>query len=88
MSLLAKFCAEKKKDKIKFNGTIVDLQVTNLFLNMCEKDAIPKVRSLIPKVRSPRNLIDTPYKDIKLAVQIHFSPKERAVTAAGLNICP
>ena len=26
---------------------------------------------------SPRNLIDTPYKDIRLAIQNYISPKER-----------
>ena len=30
---------------------------------------------------SPRNLIDTPYKDISLAIQNYISPKERVVTA-------
>ena len=30
---------------------------------------------------SPRNLIDTPYKDIRLATQNYISPKERVVTA-------
>ena len=29
----------------------------------------------------PRNLIDTPYKDIRLAIQNYISPKERVVTA-------
>ena len=36
-----------------------------------------KLRSLM----SPRNLIDTPYKDIRLAIQNDISPKERVVTA-------
>ena len=30
---------------------------------------------------SPRNLIDTPYKDIRLAIQNYIPPKERVVTA-------
>ena len=30
---------------------------------------------------SPRNLTDTPYKDIRLAIQNYISPKERVVTA-------
>ena len=30
---------------------------------------------------SPRNLIDTPYKDIRMAIQNYNSPKERVVTA-------
>ena len=30
---------------------------------------------------SPRNLIDTPYKDIRLAIQNFVSHKERVITA-------
>ena len=30
---------------------------------------------------SPRNLIDTPYKDIRLAMRNYISPKGRVVTA-------
>ena len=37
---------------------------------MCGQDAIVKLMSLM----SPRNLIDTPYKDIRLAIQNYFSP--------------
>ena len=44
---------------------------------MCGQDAILKFRSLI----SPKNLIDTPYKDIRLAIQNYSSPNEREVTA-------
>ena len=61
MPFVAKSRAEKKEDKINTNGTVQELQVTNLFLSMCGQDAIIKLRSLI----SRRNLIDTPYKDIK-----------------------
>ena len=75
MSFVAKCRAEKKTDKVNNDGTVQDLQVTNLFLSMCGQDAIIKLRSLM----SPRNLIDTPYKDIRLAIQIYIS-KER-VTA-------
>ena len=72
------FCrAEKKEDKVNNDGTVQDLQVTNLFLSMCGQDAIIKLRRLM----SPRNLIDTPYKDIRLAIQNCISPKERVVTA-------
>ena len=64
------FCGEiraaKKEDKISNDGSIVDLQVTNLFLSMCVQDAIIKLRS-------PRNLIDTPYKDIRSSIQNCFS---------------
>ena len=77
MSFVAKCRAEKKEDKVNTDGTVQDLQVTNLFLSMCGQDAIIKLRSLI----SPRNLIDTPYKDIRLAIQNYISPKERVVTA-------
>ena len=52
-------------------------EVTNLFLSMCGQDAIIKFRSLM----SPRNVIDTPYKDIRLAIQNYLSPKERVVSA-------
>ena len=34
---------------------------------------------------SPRNLIDIPYKDIRLAIQNYISPKERVVTAERAN---
>ena len=77
MSFVAKCRAEKKEDKFSTDGTVQDLQVTNLFLSMCGQDAIIKLRSLM----SPRNLIDKPYKDIRLAIQNYISPKERVVTA-------
>ena len=70
-------CRAKKEDKVNNDGTIQDLQVTNLFLSMCGQDAIIKLRSLM----SPRNVIDTPYKDIRLAIQNYISPKERVATA-------
>ena len=76
LSFVAKCRAEKKEDKVNTDGTVQDLQVTNLFLSMCGQDAIIKLRSLM----SPRILIDTPYKDIRLAIQNYFS-KERVVTA-------
>ena len=44
---------------------------------MYGQDAVIKFRSLM----IPRNLIDTPYKDIILAIQNYISPKERVVTA-------
>ena len=77
MSFVAKYRAEKKEDKINTDGTVLELQVTNLFLSMCGPDAIFKLRSLI----SSRNLTDTPYKDIRLTIQNYISPK-------GLNFCP
>ena len=76
LSLVVKCRAEKKEENINTDGTLQDLQVTNVFLSMCGQVAIIKLRSLI----SPRNLIDTPYKDISLAIQNHNSPEERAVT--------
>ena len=75
MSFVAKCRAEKRK--VNNDGTVQDLQVTKLFLIMCVQDAIIKLRSLM----SPRNLIDTPHNDIRLAIQKCFSPKERVVTA-------
>ena len=77
MSFVAKCRAEKKEDKINTNGTVQDLQVTNIFLSMCGQDASFKLRSLM----SPRNLIDTPFKDIRLAIQNYISPKESVVVA-------
>ena len=65
MSFVAKSRAEKTEDKVNTDGTVQDLKVTNLFLSMCGQDANIKLRSLM----SPRNLIDTPYKDIRLAIQ-------------------
>ena len=77
MCFVAKCRAEKKEDKINTDGTVHDLQITNLFLSMCGQDAFIKHRNLI----SSRNLMDTPYKDIRLAIQNCNSPKERLVTA-------
>ena len=84
MSFVAKYRAEKKEDKVNNDGTVQDLQVTSLFLSMCGQDAIINFRSLM----SPRNLIDTPYNDIRLAIQNYISPKESVVTAEKLNFCP
>ena len=77
MCFVAKCRAEKKEDKINTDGTVHDLQITNLFLSMCGQAAFIKHRNLI----SSRNLLDTPYKDIRLAIQNYNSPKERRVTA-------
>ena len=77
MSFVAKCRAEKKEDKVNYDGTIVDLQVTNLFLSICGQDELLKLRSLM----SPKKLLDTPFKEIRLAIQNYISPKERVVTA-------
>ena len=77
ISFLAKSRAEKKEDILNTNGTIQDLQVANLFFIMCRQDAISKLRSQ----NSPRYSIDTPYRDIRLAIQKIISPNERVVTA-------
>ena len=77
MSFVAKCRTEKKGDKVNNDGTIVDLQVTNLFLNLCGQDALLKLRSLM----SPKQFLDTPFKEIRLAIQNYISPKERVVTA-------
>ena len=74
---MAKCRAEKKEDKVNTDGNVRVLQLTNGFLSMCGQDEIIKLRSLM----SPRNLIDTPYKDIRFAIQNYISPKERVVTA-------
>ena len=76
LSFVEKCREEKKEDKIGTDGTLLHLQVTNLFFSMCAQDATIKLKILI----SPRNLIDTPYKDIRLAIQNCISPKERVVT--------
>ena len=77
MSFVAKCRAEKKEDNFNNDGTVQDLQVTNLFLSMCGQYANIKLRNLM----SPKNSIDTPYKDIRLAIQNYISHKERVVTA-------
>ena len=77
MSFVAKGRAKKKENKVNNDGTVQDLQVTNRFLSMCGQDAI----IILQKLMSPRNLIDTPYKDIRLAIQNYISPKKRTVTA-------
>ena len=75
------FCGETsrrvERGQGQSDGTVQELQVTNLFLSMCGQDAIVKLMSLM----SPRILIDTPYNDIRLAIQNYISPKERVVTA-------
>ena len=73
MSFVAKCRAEKKEDKANTNGTIVDLQVKNLFLTICGQDAILKLRSLM----SPKKMLDTLFKEIRQAIQNYISPKER-----------
>ena len=60
---------------------VLHLQVTNLFLSMWQ-DAIIKLRRLM----SPRNFIDIPYKDIRLAIQICISPKERVITTERAKV--
>ena len=77
MSFVAECSAEKKEDKVNTDGAVQNLQVTNLVLSTCGQDAIIKLGSLM----SPRNLIDSLYKDIRLAIQNYISPKERVVTA-------
>ena len=37
MSYVAKCHTEKKEDKVNTDGTILDLQVTNLFLSICAR---------------------------------------------------
>ena len=73
MSFVAKCRAEKKEDKVNIDGTIGDLQVTNFFLRICGHDALPNLRSLM----SPKILLDTPFKEIRQAIQNYSSPKER-----------
>ena len=51
ISFVAKSRAEEREDKVNTDGTVQDLQVTNLFLSMCGQDAIIKLRSLV----SPRS---------------------------------
>ena len=82
MSFVANCRVEKKKDKVDTNDSVQDLQVTNLFLSLYGQVAIVKFRNLL----SPRNLIDTPYKDIRLAIQNYISPKKRAVTSERAKI--
>ena len=77
MSFVAKCRAEKKEDKVNTNCMIVDLQVTNLFLNICGQDALLKLRSLM----SPKKLLDTSFKEIRQAIQNYIFPKERVETA-------
>ena len=67
----------RREDNVNTDGTVQDLQVSNLFLSMCGQDEIIKLRSLM----SPRIFIGTPYKDIRLAIQNYISPKQRVVTA-------
>ena len=71
-----------KEDKINTDGTIQDLKVTILFVSMCGQDTIIKLMSLM----SPGNLIETPYKGIRLAIQNYISPKETVVTAEWAKI--
>ena len=77
MSFVVKCRAEKKEDKVNNDGTIMDLQVTIFFLSVCGQDALLKLRSLM----SPKKLLDTPSKEIRLAIQNYIPPKERVVTA-------
>ena len=77
MSFLAKYCAETKENKINNDATIVDLQVTKLFVSMCEQNSVIKLRGLM----TPRDVIGTSYRDIRSAIQNQVSPKERIIAA-------
>ena len=72
----------KKEDKVNTDCIIKDLHLANLFLSICGQDAFFQFRSLI----SPGNVIDTPYKDIRLTIQNYTSSKERAVTAERAKV--
>ena len=77
MYFVTKCRAEKKEDKVNTDGTVVDLQVTNLFLSICDQDALLKLRSLM----SPKKLLYTPFKEIRQAIQNYIAPKQRLETA-------
>ena len=77
LSFVAKCRAEKKEDRINTDGTVQELQVTNFFLSLCGQHAVNKLRSLT----GSKNLTDTPYKDIRLAILKYVSPKERVLRA-------
>ena len=81
MSFVAKCRAEKKEDKVNTDGTIGDLQITNIVLRICGHDALPKLRSLM----SHKKLLDTPFKEIRQAIQNYSSPKERVERAEKAN---
>ena len=66
---------QRNRKEINNNGTIRDLQVTSFFLSMCSQNAIIKLKGLM----NPRNLIDIPYKDIRLAIHNYISPKQSVV---------
>ena len=82
VSFVAKYGAEKKEDKMNTDCTKSDLQVTNLFLSMCGQDAFMKLRGLM----SLKKLVGTPFKGIRLVIQIYISPKERNITAERANL--
>ena len=84
MSFVAKCYAEKKEDEVNTDGLIMDLQVTNLLLSICGQDALLKLRSLM----SPKKLLETPFKEIRQAIQNYISPKKREKHHQGLNFCP
>ena len=71
-SFVTKCRGEKKEDKANTDGTIVDLQVTNLFLIICVQDELLKLRSLI----RPKKFLDTRFKEIRQAIQNYISTKE------------
>ena len=63
------FCGEisrrEENGQDQHQWYLQDLQVTNFFLSLCGQDATINLRSLT----SHRNLMDNPYKDIRLAIQ-------------------
>ena len=77
MSFVAKCRAEKKEDKVNNDRTIADIQLTNLFLSICGQDALLKLRSFM----STKKLLETPFKEIRQAIQNYISPKVRVETA-------
>ena len=68
--IVAKCRAEKKDDKIN-TGTVSDLQVTNIFLSMCRRDALLKNKS----ITSPKGHLDTPFEEIRVVIETIFLPK-------------
>ena len=68
----AKSRAEKKEEKLNIIGRVLDAQETNFFLSMCGNYALLKFRRFVV----PKNLLETPLKEIKVVIQNSFSPKE------------
>ena len=72
MSLLGKCRAEMKEDKINTDGTIVYLNVTDLFPNLCGKEAHLKLRRPMSLIDTTETILRLLYGNKEIPMMSHF----------------